>query len=728
VSAKRKSKQKRASAGHRPGGPAAKSPAAKSAPAKSTPAKSTPAARPLPFSERRARRHRREEVRRPTAPDDGVRARESAPLSRRDLVWAAAVAALSAILFATTLESHPGLGDAPESVAGVSSLGVLHAPGYPAYVIAARLFTLLIPFGSFALKVNLFSLVCASLSVAGVYLAARQCAAARWAAALGAFALASGGAFWFYADFAKHDMFSALLLIAGLNLLLAWQAKPTTARLVAFGAVVGVGMGSSWSLMVLILPAAAFVLFLGRRHVSLGSLAPAAAVCAVTAIGLYGFVMARAAANPAVNWGDADSLGRLADLINRADFKPRSTEGAVAKDTKAATPDPSDPKAATPNSSDSSKSASSGGSGSNKLSDTVKSIGVDARIFYAELGLAALALAFWGLIVSLSPPRAPPAYTLLVMFAVNLLVTAFTVGAGAYTGLDLVLIQEGFLLGCYLPIAVWVALGATDLAAAAAEAGSPRDPRLQRSFVAWAAPPVLGLAVVLPSLIGHHDEASRASKPFADRYAESVFGELPPRSAVFILGAERTQPLVYRQVVAKERPDVVVVATDGLSYDWYRGELADKLGRRLPPRVGLSIEDAEKVVESLRGVRPVYMDLPTAQVLRYRVGYRQVGLLARLTGGPPGPAKVPSLDRLANKVRAAERTAGLPDPDWHLWPNEYVLSSYASAMFEVADGYLRARDEQGLRRTLINVLRLQPENQQARHNLRLLNVAGLPGG
>ncbi len=135
------------------------------------------------------------------------------------------MAAISAILFATTLNGHPGLGDAPESVAGVAELGVLHAPGYPAYVLAAWIFTLLVPFGSFAFQVNLFSLVCASLSIAGVYLLARRCGAARWASALGALALAVGAGFWFYSGFAKHDMFSGLLFVAALNLLLAWQAQ-----------------------------------------------------------------------------------------------------------------------------------------------------------------------------------------------------------------------------------------------------------------------------------------------------------------------------------------------------------------------------------------------------------------------------------------------------------------------------------------------------------------------
>ena len=46
--------------------------------------------------------------------------------NRRDLAWAALTGVASAVLFATALTSHAYLGDGPETVAGVSSLGILH--------------------------------------------------------------------------------------------------------------------------------------------------------------------------------------------------------------------------------------------------------------------------------------------------------------------------------------------------------------------------------------------------------------------------------------------------------------------------------------------------------------------------------------------------------------------------------------------------------------------------
>ncbi len=164
---------------------------------------------------------------------------------------------------------------------------------------------------------------------------------------------------------------------------------------------------------------------------------------------------------------------------------------------------------------------------------------------------------------------------------------------------------------------------------------------------------------------------------------------------MFIFGAERTQPLVYRQVVHDEREDVEVVAADGLSADWYREQLARRLGRLdSASRRHLRRLTSIGVIESLRGVRPVFMDMPTAQIVGGGIGYRPDGLLARAEPGsrPAG--------RLAGRastrtVQEAELAAGMPAADWQVWPNSYVLSSYTAAGLEVARAYLEADDLAG---------------------------------
>lgn len=645
------------------------------------------ASRPPTGGRRRPRAERRRAERASkTAPPAPA---PSARLERADAVWAMGTAALAAVAFASVLESHPGLGDAPESVAGVASTGVLHAPGYPAYVLAAKLFSLAIPLGSLALRVNLFSLVCSAASVAGVFLLARRLRASRPASALGALALALGASFWFYAVFAKHDAFSGLLYLLALHALVSWAESPSTRRLVALGAALGIGMGSSWPLAVLLLPAVGWVLWRRRDALALRGLLAGAATSAVLLLALYGFVMVRAAQHPAVSWGDATTPSRLVALVRRSDFAPQGgSDSARQRDTGST----SEPRRAGP----------------------VTAVANDVVMLSQELGLVAVALAGWGAYLSLRRPRGPAPVALALAFATNALATALTVGVSRTRGYDTLLIEGGFLLGAFFVAATWAALGASDLVARAAR---------RRAALAWPALAGLAAAVLVPSAILHRPVAQRSAEPLADGFARAAFAELPPRAVVFLLGAERTQPLIYRQVVKGERRDVTVVATDGVGNAAYRIALARRLGRPMPPRTGGSFPDALRLIQSLRRSRPVFFDAETAQVLKGELGYRPIGLLMRAAGGR-GPQKTVSPARTEARLAVAERTAGLPATEWQVWPNSYVASLYVTAGLENARAFFRVRDFAGLRRATEGILAIDPGDSTARRNLAALQQIG----
>ena len=521
----------------------------------------------------------------------GTEASPLTELTRVDFAWAAATGLASAGLFATVVTSHPGLGDAPETVAAVSSLGILHSPGYPAYVVAAHIFTLLVPVGDEAFRVNLFSLVCAALSVAGVQLLARRCGVARWAGVVGGLALAATAGFWFYAGFAKHDIFSGLLFLIALHLALAWRARPTTGRLVALAAAIGLGLGSSWPLQLLILPTVAFVLFVSRKRLSFRGLAYATATGLAVIVAMYGFVMVRASENPALNWGGATTVGRLVALVDRADFTPHSGRAPVGQ-----APAASGAAGAQP------PSSQGGGVPSVTAPAFVtNNLSGYATTFGRELGVLGLLLAAFGLVASLTRRRTVASYPLLITFLVNLIGATAVVNFGASNGgFDGDLVGEGFVLGCYFVLACWLAIGADELVRIVT--GARVAGRLgfagRRGPLAAVAGAVLGAAVVVPLALGNWSVVRRDSKPFADRYASTALSELPPHAAVFILGAELTQPLVYRQVVYHQRPDVAVVAADGLSYDWYREQLSRRLGVSLPPSTGNSTADAVNAIEA----------------------------------------------------------------------------------------------------------------------------------
>ena len=81
-------------------------------------------------------------------------------VTRRDVVWAIAVALLTGTLFLVTLRPDVGgTEDSPKFQFLGQVLGTAHTPGYPFYTIATYLFTR-VPLGTLAYRVNLFSAVC----------------------------------------------------------------------------------------------------------------------------------------------------------------------------------------------------------------------------------------------------------------------------------------------------------------------------------------------------------------------------------------------------------------------------------------------------------------------------------------------------------------------------------------------------------------------------------------
>jgi hypothetical protein len=651
-------------------------------------------------------------------------------LTRTDYAWAAVTGAIAAVLFATVITGHAALGDSTEAVTGVSSLGVLHAPGYPAYVIAAHAFTLLVPVGSEVFRVSLFSLVCASLSVAGVQLLARRCGAARWAGSLGALALAAGAGFWFYSGFAKHDMFSGLIFLIALHLALAWRYRPTGSKLIGLAAVFAVGLGSSWPLMVLLLPTIAFVLFSARRRLSLRSVVSAAAAGLAVVVALGGFVMVRAAQNPAVNFDNVTSIGRLVELVTRADFTPHSVPIRPSA-TGSGSGGAGSPHADVTT-----------GLGSGSAAITMAGVGLttgvgnDGVVFLREIGIVGVLLAALGLIASLRRRRrGVGSYVLVITFAANLVGAAALVGPGGVSGYEVNLIEEGFLLGCYFVLAAWVAIGASELVAGVSTGGDRLAERWhlhgRRGILGPLAALVLAGAVLVPLVVGHWSVAHRAARPYADRLASAVFSELPPRAALLVSNSELTDPLTYRQVIYHQRRDVLIVDMYALSYAWYRELMSRRLGRTLPPALGDSVLTARQTAKWLSGFRPVYMDLHAAQVLAgvdaystpvagNLIGYRPVGILAQLAGGS-GPQTVRSPAALDQAFRNAERTAGMPDPNWNTWPDGLAAQIfYNTAALEVARAYYEHHDLAGMRRALLNELAINPSDTVARADLTKL--------
>jgi len=238
--------------------------------------------------------------------------------SGRTLPYLAGVALASLLLYVVT--GAPGLtwandsGDGGELAVAACTLGIAHPPGYPTYLLLAYPFTRL-PFGEVATRTNFFSAVCASGTAALLVasLLRRGCGAATAVAA--GLALALSPLLWSQATVtevhALNAFFTALLLF------LASAPLPQSARswpLLTAGVVWGLSLGNHPT-AIFLAPLAFVVARRCRRGVLL-----AAAGC-LAGLTVYLYLPLRAAAGPALNWGDPRTVERLGWMVSGALYR-----------------------------------------------------------------------------------------------------------------------------------------------------------------------------------------------------------------------------------------------------------------------------------------------------------------------------------------------------------------------------------------------------------------------
>jgi 4-amino-4-deoxy-L-arabinose transferase-like glycosyltransferase len=614
---------------------------------------------------------------------------------------AAGVAAAAAGLFSVTFSGRVAAGDAPESVAGVASFGILHAPGYPAYVLAAKVFSTLVPVGSLAFRVNLFSLVCATATVVGVYLVARKLGASAPAAAIGALTLATGTSFWFYAGFAKHYAFSAALVIGATFLVMTWRERGGLAAIAGAGALLGLCAGASWQLAALAGVALAYlVLAPGTKGRRARAAIAATAAAAIVVVALGGLVITRAKANPDVNWGAPTNVARIVDLLTLKDFGFGT--GAVQR-----------------------RDESSGKSvGSGDVAQLPARLAAYAVVTSREVGLLAIALAVAGAATALAPkttvtkrrrtrtwPKPEPVYVAIAL-AVNIVAAAIVVGFTGVDGFTTGLVQGGFLVGFFIALALFVALGADAVIERAPEQVGARPAAV-----------AIAVLVLLPAVVVHYRPADhRPRNRVVDAHAKTVFAALPPKAVLLSWGAERAFPLQYAQTVDHRRPDVVLITADQLGLDWYRRQASERLHVDLgpPPPQGTPPQQAAAAFAAQWRTghpdRPLYLDGAAMPSLITAIGYRPQGIVGEVVDGT-GVHPPTSVEALERTVAAQRRQAGMTKVD-RSFPNEFVVQSYVVAELELATAAFNAKDLATAERHLTEALGLDPGNSGIRQNLQ----------
>ncbi|MGC9520288.1 MAG: glycosyltransferase family 117 protein [Anaerolineae bacterium] len=206
-----------------------------------------------------------------------------------DYCIAVLIAICAAAVFVRTLAPDLLYGDSAEFQTLAYTLGMTHSTGYPVYLLLARAVGLL-PVGTPAWRVSLFSAVTAALTVGGVYLLARHLTTSRVGALIGAIALTFSYTFWSQAIIAEVYTPATACAVIALLLLWRWHGKPHrhSVALAVACLLMGAGLGIHASVGLFIPPAGAFILY---NVLSRGLTHPARALGIAVGSGLLGLAL-----------------------------------------------------------------------------------------------------------------------------------------------------------------------------------------------------------------------------------------------------------------------------------------------------------------------------------------------------------------------------------------------------------------------------------------------------
>jgi len=516
----------------------------------------------------------------------------------------------------------------------------------------ARLFGTVVPLGTWAFRVNLFSLVCASLTIGVVFRVARHFGATRVGASVGALTLATSASFWFNAGFAKYYAFTALLLAGAALAALAWEERGSSAALGVSGLLLGASFGSGWQLAAIMALAVTLLVGLGQRRPSLQAVLGGVAALAITSVVGLAFLVVRAIQDPTLNWGAATTPSRLVALISRHDFSGRVSGKAGAVATRFET-----------------------------------LIGGTARDF----GIAAIVIAVCGAI-EFYRRRLDVARVgfLACAAALNLVAVAIGSAISEMWGFANVIPAGGYLLATMIVVAVLVGVGATGLIEFVVHTATERFGTGHTGAVGWfRSVTVLALlaVVVVPSLVVHRENADLRVPPLADRYGNRVLEALPRNAVLLVWGEEYSMPMLYSQLVEHKRPDIAVVSANSIGLAWVRDQLTHRLNLGSALHLDRGDRMLQRMIARIRETRPVFLDVTAMDVLGPYVAYRTHGFVGEVVDGEVGPRPVSDLDALATEVDNADTLDGLNGGAYRRLVYVTIYTFHEGAHLELAKAY-----------------------------------------
>jgi hypothetical protein len=426
-------------------------------------------------------------------------------------------------------------------------LGIAHPTGYPTYLLLGHVLEAL-PFGSVAFRANALSALFVALALATVVLIDIRLGVRPILAAAAALALGAVGTVWAAAVVAEVNPLHLLFAALILHRALVWAERRRVRDLAIGGLLVGLSLGNHLLTLAIAPFVAAFVVWTGRRvFAARPALLLVPLAAVVIGLSVYLYIPIRAAQNPPLAYNHPTTLDAVIWLVSGHQF--RSQFDFLTANG------PAELLAALPG-----------------LATLAEARATIILPILGLLGLVALAL------------RRP---------AVALLFGGMLLG-GLYVWANYLRLEH-YLLVPWLLVAI--------AAGVALERTAERLPGFEGGVAGFAVLFAVALGVSTAPL------ADLSADRSGDTYVSSVMGNLP-RDAVILSQWDTSTPLWYGQLIAGDRPDVLLLDDSNIVYDgWGTRERAIATFVCQRPVFMLRLDEAD-----LASTRDAYVLLPFMDV------------------------------------------------------------------------------------------------------------------
>ncbi len=209
-------------------------------------------------------------------------------------------------------------------MAAVDVLGIPHPSGYPLYVLLGKLWTLLLPVGSVAYRMSLFSAVCAAAACAVLYHLCRRLGAGAPAAAFAALLLAVSPSLWGEANVQRVYALNTVFVLAAVGWAFEWHRTGEDRALLLACFLCGLGATNHTFMGFVAFAVGIFALASRPALLRRPRLLLAMPACALVGLLPYAYLPIRSRMDPPLDWGNPETLQAFLNVVLRRDFWNRN--------------------------------------------------------------------------------------------------------------------------------------------------------------------------------------------------------------------------------------------------------------------------------------------------------------------------------------------------------------------------------------------------------------------